>query len=114
MGELRCLRYYHTCLVQALAEYGMVGTANEGAELLPYEVFRRQFHEAMVDLFRTVVADWWTSMTPALLEKREGAMAYNACNKSLHTALWLVKYTAACMRQLEVGNADQNTTSTKQ
>jgi hypothetical protein len=28
-------------------------------------------------------------------------MAFNACNKSMHTALWLVKYTAACMRRLE-------------
>merc|ERR1712238_85912 len=101
VGELRCLRYYHTCLVQALVEYGVVDTVEEGECMLPYETFRRQFQEAMVDLFRTVVTDWWTLMTPTLLEEREGAMAYNACNKSMYTALWLIKYTAACMRRLQ-------------
>ena len=101
VGELRCLRYYHTCLLQALVEYRVVDTVEEGECLLPYETFRRQFQEAMVDLFRTVVTDWWTFMTPTLLEEREGAMAYNACNKSMHTALWLIKYTAVCMRRLQ-------------
>lgn len=108
VGELQCLRYYHTCLMQALVENGVVGTMEEGECMLSYTTFRRQFQEGMVDLFRTVVSDWWTSMTPTLLEEREGAMAYNACNKSMHTALWLIKYTAACMRRLEKADATAN------
>uniref|UniRef100_A0A7S0C0S4 Uncharacterized protein n=1 Tax=Proboscia inermis TaxID=420281 RepID=A0A7S0C0S4_9STRA len=101
VGELQCLRYYHTCLMQALLENNVVPTLQDGECLLPYPTFQRQFQESMVDLFRTVVTDWWTTVTPALLEEREGAMAYNACNKSMHTALWLIKYTAACMRRLD-------------
>jgi hypothetical protein len=108
VGELRCLRHYHACLLLALVEYGVVSTVEEGEGMFPYETFRRQFQEAMVDLFRTVVADWWSSMTPALLEEREGAMAFNACNKSMHTALWLIKYTAACMRRLGAVDAATN------
>lgn len=104
VGELRCLRYYHTCLLRALVENGVVGTTEEGERTFSYATFRRQFQEGVVDLFRTVVTDWWTSMTPALLEEREGAMAYNACNKSVHTALWLIKYASACMRRLEAAD----------
>ena len=59
-GELQCLRHYHTCLLQALAEYGVASTIEEGGRMFPYETFRKHLQEAMVDLFRTVVTDWWT------------------------------------------------------
>jgi len=88
VGELQCLRHYHTCLMQALVENNVVPTIQDGEIQLPYTTFQRQFQESMADLFRTVVTDWWSTVTPELLEEREGAMAYNACNKSMHTALW--------------------------
>ncbi len=100
--NLGCIRFYHKCFLDALVRLGKAKDVEAALRLFPYAVLQRQFREAMVDLFRAVVSEWWKTITPEIMRTREGKMTFNACNKSVAMAMWLVKSVGTCLSAVEM------------
>ena len=87
----RCIEEYWKAFVAALVRFGVVGNEKEAEHALPLEELRKQVRLAMLDLGRVVICDHWKPVTPDVLTSREGHLVYNAYNKSVAAAMWMVR-----------------------
>lgn len=100
------VKFYYECLVEGFVRFGVAADPQSARSVLPEGVFQRQFQWAFIDHARVVIADHWKTITPDALAAREGKMLFNACNKSLHVATWMVALADRCLDDVAAAEAD--------
>ena len=85
------LAYYHEQLMVYFVEDGLASSLEHAESFFPMPVFQAQFRSAFLDLVRVVIGDHWKTITKETFAARDGMLAFNAYNKSLKVASWIVK-----------------------
>ena len=94
--EVEMMTHYHSCLMQALVDVGVVNDLAAAARTLPQAQLKHEYEIAFLDICRAAIGGQWNVDTLDTLKKRQSLqdrqrLVFNAYNKSVPVAMWMLE-----------------------
>ncbi|KAJ9448525.1 3prime(2prime) [Diplonema papillatum] len=93
------LRHYHTSLLHAFVQHRVAATPEAAEALYPFATFESHYQTAFLDLSRVILCDHLSPLTLDVIRSREGKQGFNAYNKSVPVALWVLSKMKEFLRK---------------